>query len=78
MGPVTQTGCGALCPSLNRPCYACYGPAENANTHSLGNQLIQQGESTSAIAKQFLHINNQAPVFNQAGNYFRGIPIVKR
>ena len=77
MGPVTHTGCGALCPSLNRACYACYGPAENANTHALGNQLMQQGASSARVAQQFLHINNQAPVFNQAGNYFRGIPIVK-
>jgi len=26
-GPVTQAGCGALCPSLGRGCYSCFGPA---------------------------------------------------
>ena len=35
MGPVTQAGCGALCPSYNRPCYACFGPKETPNTRSL-------------------------------------------
>ncbi len=28
MGPVTRTGCGALCPSYDRGCYACFGPME--------------------------------------------------
>ncbi|AWF81385.1 oxidoreductase [Microbulbifer sp. A4B17] len=35
MGPVTHAGCGAICPSYNRGCYACYGPKENSNTGSL-------------------------------------------
>jgi len=35
MGPVTQAGCGALCPSYDRGCYACFGPKETPNTKSL-------------------------------------------
>ena len=27
LGPVTQAGCGALCPSVGRGCYGCFGPA---------------------------------------------------
>ncbi len=27
LGPVTQAGCGALCPSAGRGCYGCFGPA---------------------------------------------------
>ncbi|HCO26528.1 MAG TPA: oxidoreductase, partial [Gimesia maris] len=26
LGPVTQSGCDALCPSYNRGCYGCFGP----------------------------------------------------
>ena len=26
LGPVTQAGCGALCPSYRRGCYGCFGP----------------------------------------------------
>jgi sulfhydrogenase subunit delta len=75
MGPVTQTGCGSLCPSLGRGCYACYGPKYNPNTKSLGNCFESFGLSKKAIAQKFLHINNQAPTFNNAGNYFKGIKI---
>ena len=33
LGPVTNAGCGALCPSYNRGCYGCFGPPkEQANT----------------------------------------------
>jgi sulfhydrogenase subunit delta len=35
LGPVTQAGCGAICPSYNRGCYGCYGPMETPNTVSL-------------------------------------------
>ena len=27
LGPMTQAGCGALCPSVGRGCYGCFGPA---------------------------------------------------
>ena len=77
MGPVTQTGCGALCPSVGRACYACYGPSENPNTHALGRLFQKNGLSNTAISNQYLHINNQAPAFNEAGVYFKGIKIVK-
>ena len=29
MGPVTQAGCGALCPAYERGCFGCFGPAES-------------------------------------------------
>ena len=35
LGPVTQAGCGALCPSYNRGCYGCFGPMESPNTEML-------------------------------------------
>ena len=77
MGPVTQTGCGALCPGVGRACYACYGPSENPNTLALGALFNRQGMHDDMIADRFLHINNQAPAFSQAGAYFKGIKIVK-
>ncbi len=76
MGPVTQIGCGSLCPTLGRGCYACYGPKDNANTSSLGKQFELFGMTKKAVAQKFLHINNQAPAFRNAGNYFKGIKII--
>jgi len=35
LGPVTQAGCGALCPSYHRGCYACFGPQETPSTNAL-------------------------------------------
>lgn len=67
MGPVTRTGCGALCPSFGRDCYACYGPAENCNTDSLANRFAGLGLVPDEIARRFLFINNNAPAFKQAG-----------
>jgi coenzyme F420-reducing hydrogenase gamma subunit len=30
LGPVTRTGCGAICPTMGRDCYGCFGPSEGA------------------------------------------------
>lgn len=77
MGPVTQIGCGAICPGVDRACYACYGPSENPNPWSLAQRFKQDGLDDAAIARRFLHINNQASAFQQAGQSFKGIKIVK-
>ncbi len=38
LGPVTQAGCGALCPSFDRGCYGCFGPQDTPNASSLGDR----------------------------------------
>jgi sulfhydrogenase subunit delta len=43
LGPITHAGCGALCPSYDRGCYGCFGPAEAPNPDSLGSWLVEQG-----------------------------------
>lgn len=67
MGPVTQTGCGAICPRYGRDCYACYGPAENINTDAFGRRLEGLGLMPDAVARRFHFINNAAPEFFEAG-----------
>ena len=40
MGPVTQAGCGAICPAYSRGCYGCFGPMETPNTDALAENLL--------------------------------------
>lgn len=35
LGPITKAGCGAICTSLGRACYGCFGPKDDANIESL-------------------------------------------
>lgn len=67
MGPVTRTGCGALCPAFGRDCYACYGPAENINSYALAQRLSGLGLVDGEVARRFLFINSAADGFQQEG-----------
>lgn len=71
MGPVTRTGCGALCPSFERGCYACYGPAENPNTDALSHWFEGLGLLPEQLREQYHGINSQTEPFTTAGNRYR-------
>jgi coenzyme F420-reducing hydrogenase gamma subunit len=64
LGPVTQAGCGAICPSYNRGCYGCFGPVRDPNTASLIPQLMKLGMSGDAVEKVFSTFNVAAPGFS--------------
>lgn len=63
LGPITQSGCGSLCPSFDRGCYGCYGPARQPNPQSLTDWLITQGRSTSDLIPLLRNFNGYAPEF---------------
>jgi len=66
LGPVTQAGCGALCPAHARGCYGCFGPAETPNTASLAGHLAFLGMPRSARERVYSTFNVNAPGFGPA------------
>ena len=53
LGPLTNSGCGAICPSLNIPCIGCWGPIEKENWEAEAFLLKEKGFSTGDIVKRF-------------------------
>jgi coenzyme F420-reducing hydrogenase gamma subunit len=53
LGPVTQAGCSALCPSFDRGCFGCFGPVVGANTRSLSDHLVELGMPHRDVSRLF-------------------------
>jgi sulfhydrogenase subunit delta len=65
LGPVTRTGCGALCPGMGRGCYGCFGPSQPPNTEALARKFIELGMSPTRVVDTFRFITGYAPAFRQ-------------
>jgi coenzyme F420-reducing hydrogenase gamma subunit len=65
LGPVTQAGCNALCPSYNRGCFGCFGPKETPNTSSLSEWWTKLGIDDSGILRAFRTYNAYAEPFRK-------------
>jgi sulfhydrogenase subunit delta len=65
LGPVTRAGCGALCPSVDRGCYGCFGPAETPNTISLTRRFSQLGVSEDRLVRMYRTFNSASPEFDE-------------
>jgi coenzyme F420-reducing hydrogenase gamma subunit len=71
LGPVTRTGCGALCPGFGRGCYGCFGPAQASNnTEALGKRFIELGLTPKETSDRFRFITGWAPAFKEAADAF--------
>ena len=65
LGPVTQAGCGALCPNYQRGCYGCFGPKETPNTSALSAQWSKLGVSEAELVRAFRSFNACAEPFRK-------------
>jgi coenzyme F420-reducing hydrogenase gamma subunit len=63
LGPATQAGCGALCPSYHRGCYGCFGPHDTPNTASLADRLRANGMPEVDVMRFFRTFNAGAQPF---------------
>jgi len=65
LGPVTQTGCGAICPAYGRGCYGCFGPSESPNTAAVAREFSSLGMAERDIARVFRTFNAAAEAFRK-------------
>lgn len=66
LGPITQMGCGALCPTYNRGCYGCFGPVKGGNVPPLLTEFRRQGHSAEHLVSLLRNFNATAPLFREA------------
>jgi len=65
LGPVTQAGCGAICPAYGRGCYGCFGPQETPNPAALDGHLDLPERDLVRIYRTF---NATAEPFREAAS----------
>lgn len=75
LGPVTQAGCGAICPAHDRECFGCYGPAEAANLVSLTGFYERHGTPRDHLGRLVRSFNGWAPAFRAESDRLVGDPV---
>ena len=65
LGPVTQAGCGALCPAFDRGCYGCFGPQDTPNTSSLADRLLTLGMRQGEVLRIYRTFNAASEPFRR-------------
>ena len=65
LGPVTQAGCNALCPSYHRGCFGCFGPKETPNAPSLSASWLRGGMTREDLVRLFRTYNAGADAFRK-------------
>ena len=66
LGPITQSGCDAICPAYARGCFGCYGPSHQANTGSLLKKFDKLGHGADHLVPLLRNFNATSPDFRQA------------
>lgn len=72
LGPVTQAGCGAICPACRRGCFGCYGPQEQGNLTALAAHYAAGGADRQQLLRLARNFNANAPEFREASQALEG------
>lgn len=72
LGPVTQSGCGAICPAYDRGCYGCFGPVGQANVTSLAEHYVHSGTTPEQLVPLLRNFNGYAPEFRAESERLSG------
>lgn len=70
MGPITQAGCGAICPAYDRGCYGCFGPSQFPNIDSLASWWGRLGVPDVDLVRTLRTFNAYAPEFREASEAY--------
>ena len=70
LGPVTQAGCGAICPAYDRGCYGCFGPSESPNVNALAEWWTSLGVDDFDIVRALRTFNAYAPEFREVSDRY--------
>jgi coenzyme F420-reducing hydrogenase gamma subunit len=65
-GPVTRTGCGALCPASGRGCYGCFGPTPEAEMGAMVPMLQKREQYPDETIHLLRNFSGYAPQFRKA------------
>ena len=68
LGPVTQAGCGAICPSYDRGCYGCYGPQDTPTMTAMSKVLFGHHMLNRDIQRFLRTFNTGASPFLEESN----------
>lgn len=68
LGPITHGGCDALCPSLRRGCFGCFGPSESVNADALHAAWVEAGVGDDEWLRTLRTFNVAAPEFTNAAD----------
>jgi sulfhydrogenase subunit delta len=66
LGPVTRTGCGAICPGAGRGCYGCFGPADTTNTAALSARFADLGLERTEVVDHYRMMTSSSRAFEAA------------
>jgi len=73
LGPITKSGCGAICMQYGRGCYGCFGPYEQGEFENIAPLLKKHERYPDEGIKQLRTISGNAPQFIKTAEVLKGV-----